>query len=52
VIDQFEMDERVIGLAIGTHGSNIIKARFLPGIQKVDLRQNTFYITGEVCILF
>jgi fragile X mental retardation protein len=47
--EEFTVAQELIGLAIGSQGSNIQKAKQLPGINSIDLNENTgtFYISGD-----
>jgi len=48
--DEFNVCNNLIGLAIGTRGSNIKRARKIEGITNIELDKNTgvFKIYGEV----
>lgn len=39
-----------MGLAIGTHGSNLAKARYVPGVTHVEIEEGTttFKVSGDV----
>ena len=50
--EEVKLRQDLIGLAIGSHGTNILTAKRIPGVSSIELDENssTFRISGEVII--
>ena len=46
-VEKFTVQKDLMGLAIGVHGSNITKAREIPGVTGIEMDDETF--TFKVC---
>lgn len=51
--EKFNVKSDLMGLAIGAHGSNIMKARKVPGIVSIEIEDDTctFKVAGDVSYL-
>jgi len=51
--EKFAVKSDLMGLAIGAHGSNIIKAREVPGITSIEVEDETctIKVSGDVSYL-
>jgi fragile X mental retardation protein len=49
-VEKFSVKSDLMGLAIGSHGSNILKARDVPGVATIDVEDetSTFKVVGDV----
>jgi fragile X mental retardation protein len=49
--EEVKLRQDLVGLAIGSHGNNILTAKRIPGITAIELEEgsSTFRISGEVC---
>ena len=49
-LEKFTIKNDLMGLAIGSHGSNITKARQVPGVTNIEIEDETctFKVSGDV----